>query len=158
MWILTALATSLLGVALHFLYDWFPSPLAALFSPINESVWEHLKLLFWPMLLGATFLARRSRNRPRLWSAFFAALLTAPALLLTAYYSLKAVGVERLWVDIVLYFICMFAGYALAWLLYRRRRPERIGGWLLMVVILYGASLILFTFAAPPLGIFQSPS
>ena len=84
MWILTAWITSLGGSALHFLYDWLPSPLTALFSPINESVWEHLKLLFWPMLLGATFLARRSKNRPRLWSAFFVALLATPAFLLSA--------------------------------------------------------------------------
>ena len=158
MWILTALATSLGGAALHFLYDLLPSPLTALFSPINESVWEHLKLLFWPMLLGAIFLSRRSRNRPRLWSAFFAALLAAPTFLLTAFYSLKAVGVEGLGLDIALYFVSMFAGYWLAWVLYRRKRPETAGGWLLMAVIVYGASLILFTFAAPPLPIFQSLS
>ena len=158
MWIFTALIASLAGAALHFLYDILPSPLTALFSPINESVWEHLKLLFWPMLCGAAGLSQRSRNKPRLWSAFFAALLATPAFLLTAYYLLKSFGVESLAVDIVLYFISMFAGFLLAWCLYRRKMPEKIGGWLLMVVILYGASLILFTFAAPNLPIFQSPS
>ena len=156
MWILTALVTSLGGAALHFLYDLLPGPLTALFSPINESVWEHLKLLFWPMLLGAVYLSRRSRNRPRLWSAFFAALLATPAFLLTAYYLLRAVGVEGLGLDIALYFISMFAGYWLAWGLYRRKQAENIGGWLLMAVIVYGASLILFTFAAPSLPIFRA--
>ena len=156
MWILTALVTSLGGAALHFLYDLLPGPLTALFSPINESVWEHLKLLFWPMLLGAVFLSRRSRNRPRLCSAFFAALLATPTLLLTSYYLLQAVGVESLAVDIALYFISMFAGYWLAWVLYRRKKPETIGGWLLMVAIVYCASLVLFTFAAPDLPIFRS--
>ena len=158
MWILTALVTSLGGTALHFLYDLLPSPLTALFSPINESVWEHLKLLFWPMLCGAAFLVRRSKNRPRLWSAFFAALLAAPSFLLTVYYLLKYFGVEGRVVDISLHFISMFAGFWLAWILYRRKIPEKIGGWLLMLVILYGASLILFTFAAPNLTIFQPPS
>ncbi len=158
MWILTALVASLAGAALHFLYDLLPSPLTALFSSINESVWEHLKLLFWPMLCGAAVLARRSKNKPRLWSAFFAALLAAPAFLLTAYYLLRSLGVEGLVVDIALYFVTMFAGFWLAWYLYRRKMPEKIGGWLLMVVILYGASLILFTFAAPELPIFQAPS
>ncbi len=157
MWILTALVTSLAGSALHFLYDLLPSPLTALFSPINESVWEHLKLLFWPILCGAVFLARRSQHRPRLWSAFFAALLAAPTLLLTAYYLLKALGVEGLAVDIGLYFLSMFASYWLAWLLYRGKKVEKLGGWLLMAVILYGASLILFSFAAPELPIFQAP-
>lgn len=33
------------GAALHFLYDVWPNPLTAVLAPVNESVWEHLKLL-----------------------------------------------------------------------------------------------------------------
>ena len=155
MWILVAVVTSVAGAALHFLYDLLPSVFSALISPINESVWEHLKLLFWPMLVGAAVLSGRAKNKPRLWGAFFAALLAAPAFLLTSYYGLKALGIESLAVDISLYFVSMFLGYALARYLYRKRKPENIAGFLLMLVILYGASLVLFTFAAPPLPIFQ---
>ena len=38
------------GAALHFLYDVWPNPLTAVLAPVNESVWEHLKLFFWPTL------------------------------------------------------------------------------------------------------------
>lgn len=38
------------GTLSHFLYEWTGSPLTAFFCPINESVWEHLKLLFFPFL------------------------------------------------------------------------------------------------------------
>ena len=41
----------LAGTGLHFLYDVCPVPLVGLFAPVNESVWEHLKLFFWPCLL-----------------------------------------------------------------------------------------------------------
>ena len=34
----------LAGTGLHFLYDVCPAPLVGLFAPVNESVWEHLKL------------------------------------------------------------------------------------------------------------------
>lgn len=44
----------LLGALLHFVYGWFNNPVVAVFGSINESVWEHLKLLFWPSLLMAT--------------------------------------------------------------------------------------------------------
>lgn len=30
----------------HFLYEWFPNPLFAIFFPVNESIWEHMKILF----------------------------------------------------------------------------------------------------------------
>lgn len=38
------------GVLNHFLYEWTGSGAVALFCPVNESTWEHLKLLFFPFL------------------------------------------------------------------------------------------------------------
>ena len=147
--------TSLSGTALHFLYDVLPTPLTALFSPINESVWEHLKLLFWPMLAGAVFLSRKKENKERFWSSFFLALLATPALLLLLFYGLKALGLESIALDITLYYICMLFGYYFARWLYKNKKPEKIGGFALMILILYVASLILFTFTAPDLPIFR---
>ena len=57
-WLLTALGAILAGAGLHFLWQALPNPLFALISPVNESVWEHLKLLYWPMLAAALVLAR----------------------------------------------------------------------------------------------------
>ena len=42
---------SAFGTLLHFLYEWFNCKFCALFSGVNESTWEHMKLLFFPMLL-----------------------------------------------------------------------------------------------------------
>ena len=48
------LFTSVTGTLLHFLFDWTGgNVLAAVFSAVNESIWEHMKLLFCPMLLFA---------------------------------------------------------------------------------------------------------
>lgn len=39
-----------LGTLLHFTFQWSnQNYLVALFSAVNESVWEHLKLVFFPM-------------------------------------------------------------------------------------------------------------
>ena len=56
--IVTWLAAILAGCALHFLYEWLPSAITALFSPVNESLWEHVKLVFWPLLGAALLLSR----------------------------------------------------------------------------------------------------
>ncbi len=158
MWFWTFVLTSLLGTALHFVYDVWPTVLVSVFAPINESVWEHLKLLFWPMLLGAAFLSRRKPNKERFWSSFFIALLATPPLLLLCFYGLKSIGIESAALDITLYYICMFLGYSLARWLYRKKKPESFGGFALMMLILYVSSLILFTFAAPDLPIFRDMS
>lgn len=50
------LFTIILGTLLHFFYEWSNgNPFVALFSPVNESVWEHLKLLFFPAFLYTLF-------------------------------------------------------------------------------------------------------
>ena len=64
----------LTGTLAHFLYDWSGRhAVVGLFSPVNESVWEHMKLLFFPMLLYALFMISRLKTEiPRLPSALWA--------------------------------------------------------------------------------------
>lgn len=31
---------------IHFLYDWLPNSLFSIFFPVNESIWEHMKLIY----------------------------------------------------------------------------------------------------------------
>ena len=41
------------GTLLHFVYDWSGgNQIAAAFSGVNESTWEHMKLLFFPLFLS----------------------------------------------------------------------------------------------------------
>ena len=155
-WIAAAVAAAV-GTALHFLYEVSPNLISALLSPVNESVWEHLKLLFWPTLGAAVVLSARAPCRIRLWSGFLTAQLAMPVFLLGAYYGLRAIGVHGLAVDIGLYYLTMFGGFFLAARLVRSGRAQRATGILLMLVMLYGASLVLFTFAAPPFGPFLPP-
>ncbi len=35
----------------HFLYEWLPCSLTAIFFPVNESIWEHMKMLFTSIIL-----------------------------------------------------------------------------------------------------------
>lgn len=54
--IVTVLFTLILGTLLHFTYEWSGNnQIVGTFSAINESTWEHLKLLFFPMLIFAIF-------------------------------------------------------------------------------------------------------
>ena len=56
--------TSLLGTLLHYLYDWLKESVwVAPFSGVNESTWEHMKLLFWPMFLYAIVESFFFKNR-----------------------------------------------------------------------------------------------
>ena len=59
--------TSAMGTFLHFLYDITEeNTIVSLFSAVNESTWEHMKLLFFPMfvysLFGYRFLSEEYEN------------------------------------------------------------------------------------------------
>ena len=42
------------GTLLHFTYEWSGNnPIVGIFSSINESTWEHLKLAFYPMFISS---------------------------------------------------------------------------------------------------------
>ncbi len=151
------LAAAVLGTAWHFLYTLLPCPLTALLAPVNESVWEHLKLLYFPPLaVGIVLSLRWPQARQRLWRGMAGALLAMPALLLGLYYGLTA-GFRvnaSLTFDIGLYYLVLAAGW---YSLYSMSRAERADAWFGPLVIaagVLGAALVVFTFAPPPLPIF----
>lgn len=39
----------------HFMYDFIPIEFFKIFFPVNESIWEHMKLLVTPVLIGSLF-------------------------------------------------------------------------------------------------------
>lgn len=56
----------LLASAWHFLYDLAPCPFVGSFAPVNESVWEHLKIVFYPFLIiwSIGYAFKSSRQNP----------------------------------------------------------------------------------------------
>ena len=37
----------------HFAYDLIPCKLTALFFPVNESIWEHMKIIYGVLIIGS---------------------------------------------------------------------------------------------------------
>jgi hypothetical protein len=52
--IISTIFVFILGTLLHFTYDWSNKNFfIGLFSAVNESTWEHLKLVFYPTLISS---------------------------------------------------------------------------------------------------------
>ena len=84
--LLTAfVVTTLAGACLHFLYVLLPNPVTALLAPVNESLWEHLKIFFWPYLAAALLLTRGGERGCRApW--MLSALLLCVVMLCAGYF------------------------------------------------------------------------
>lgn len=50
--ILGAILAFSLCFPLHFLYEKFPNFITSIFSPVNESIWEHMKIIFGSIILS----------------------------------------------------------------------------------------------------------
>ena len=153
--ILTGLAAVLLGTVLHSLYKWMPNAVTALVSPINESLWEHVKLLYWPYLLAAFWMSRGRPGGIRPW------LLTLPLMslfmLALSYGYHILLGGEAIWVDLVLYLVIMGIG---VWLPTRFSGPFSSIWWVLPMVLVLAMGLLigLFTLWPPQFLLFTDLS
>lgn len=157
---LSFLAAAGLGTVWHYLYELFPVPLTALLCPVNESVWEHLKLLFFPSLAVALFLDLRFSGPQRnFWSAVCFSALLGPLVLTCTFYTLTAgFGIRPLpGFDVPLYYVCLAIAWLFAYRLSRSGAAARYLGALVIGAGVFGAALIVFTIAAPPLPIFLPP-
>ncbi|SMC68898.1 DUF6512 family protein [Papillibacter cinnamivorans] len=148
----------LAGTGLHFLYTLFPNPVSAVFSPVQESVWEHLKMLYWPYLVAAILLTRnRQLKNAGYWGAHFAAMLVMVLIVVGGFYILSgALGVEGTAVDVALFVIALAVAFYLSYRMYSSEAARDCAGVLCFFVILLGAAIVLFTFLPPALPLFES--
>ena len=160
LFIIGFLFTAALGTLSHFLYDWSgQNIIVGLFTPINESIWEHIKLLFFPMLLFTLFAVYRyGKQNLRLAPALLWGILFGSLLIPMLYYTYTgAFGIHLSAIDITIYYVCALAAFLFAYLsLTNCTIPDAIFLPRLLVLTLF-AAFIVFTFVPPSLPLFTAP-
>lgn len=158
--LLRFLFISVLGVLLHFTYEWSGSnAVVGLFSAVNESTWEHLKLLFFPMLFLT--LLEMLFFGARLPSGYLPArvlgILAGMGMIVSGFYTIQGIlGRNYDVLNIALYFV----GVLVALLVENRqsfKASRRAFGYAAFLLLLLSVCFFVFTFCPPKLGIFLSP-
>ncbi|MBQ2735676.1 MAG: hypothetical protein IJF33_07560 [Clostridia bacterium] len=152
--------TSLGGTILHFLYDWLGKAIwIAPFSGVNESTWEHMKLLFWPMFIYAVIQSFFFRDRENFWCVKLRGIILGLLLIPVIFYTYNGViGKSPDWLNIAIFFISAAFAYLWETRLFnseklRCRSPKRAIAVLCVIALLF----VVFTFRTPQIGIFQDP-
>ena len=151
---------SLGGTLLHFLYDWFGGAVwIAPFSGVNESTWEHMKLLFWPMLAFSAVQSLFFRERKDFWCIKLRGTLLGLTLIPILFYTYNgAIGKSPDWLNIAIFFISAAVAYAYEVRLFNRPKATCNSPKAALFVLLAIAALfVAFTFLTPELGIFRDP-
>lgn len=149
------------GSLAHFLYDWTgKNKFVGLFTPVNESVWEHMKLLFFPMLVYSLFILCRHRDSHRcMFSSLLFGLLSGTFLIPILFYTYTfLIGRDIFILDIGIFIITVL----IAFLLSRKvslscsLRPYAL--FLCCLTGIFLLCFIVFTCRPPKLKIFEVPT
>ena len=149
------------GTILHFLYDWTGgSILAAPFSGINESTWEHMKLLYFPLFLFALVQSRFFRDRKNFWCVKLLGTALGLCLIPVLFYTLNGVfGKTADWVNITIFYVTTAAVYFTEYRLFSASRPKICRPKLTFAALcLMGVLFVVFTFLPPHIPLFQGPT
>ncbi len=153
------LFTSALGTFLHFLYDLSgESALVAPFSAINESTWEHMKILFFPILIFAIIESRLFKEYENFWCIKLKGILLGLLLIPVIFYTYNGViGMSPDFVNIAIFFISAAITF-----IYETKQFKKTPtpcnqtaalGTLVIIAVLFA----IFTFVPPALPLFISP-
>jgi hypothetical protein len=149
----------LAGSLFHFLFDWSGglAPVGVI-AAVNESVWEHFKIAFWPALIYAIieypFLKRYTNN-------FFIAkaigIYVMPVVIAAIFYAYTAIfGEEVLAVDILIFLVAVALGQLASYkILTLEQWPRWLCGLGVVMVVLLAVAYGVFTFYPPHLGVFR---
>ena len=154
------LFVAILGVLLHFTYEWSgKNTFVGFFSSVNESTWEHLKLLFFPMLLLTIWnLLKSSEKEPYFLPARTAGILAGMGFIVTVYYTITGIiGKNVDWINVIIFLLGVAFTFWTEKKLYKKKLFD---GILFPIIILAGLMIlfIVFTINPPEIGLFKDRS
>lgn len=162
-WEVMGLFTTLvLGNLLHFVYDWTgQNTVAAAFAAVNESTWEHMKLLAVPWIVWSLieWLALRGQGGNVL-SARAAGLLAGLVLIPAAFYTYQGVLGQNIdWVNILIFQTAVLLAFTVSWVMRSKeclsdKRWQAMG---LVILLLVWALFVWWTYRTPQLAVFTDP-
>lgn len=165
--IIKILLYQIIFLVVHYLYDWFPNSVTYLFGATNESVFQHMKAVFYAYLLltGFEYALLQGAIRSKinfLYGRMFCASIM-PLLMMTYFLTgpaffvkIEGVALEILFANLALialsFSIFMLEGYF--------EKSEPAGGLKVVILVLFALTLIelvIFSYRLPWFDIFASP-
>ena len=161
LWQLAGLTfTAVFGTLFHFLYAWTDIIAFAPFCAVNESTWEHMKIMFFPMFFFALIqYAFGGKEVDGFWCVKLIGTLIGVTLIPVFFYTYNgAFGTSPDWLNILIFFLSSFLAYFVEYLLFKRENACKLPSAVSLVILIAIAVLfILFTFIPPQLPLFQDP-
>ncbi len=160
--LLEFLIIGIVGTLWHFIYEWSgDNAVVGIIAPVNESVWEHLKLLFFPTVIYSVIEYFILKDRPENYIAastlgLFAGMLA----IVTFFYTYTGIlGYNVSALDILSFFIGLFTMLIIKKRILRKKtfcsKTAKYAS--LFFIILTSVLFGIWTFSPPSIGVFTPP-
>jgi hypothetical protein len=149
------------GTVLHFAFEWSGGAIpVAPIAAVNESVWEHLKLGFWPALVYAALeYSRFGKSANNFSFAKTIGIYLIPITIVVLFYAYTAIlGHDLLIADIAIFVVAIIVGQLVSYkLLMASPLPARLNRFAPIALAVLGILFVLFTFYPPQVPLFRDP-
>lgn len=128
--IINVLGIFLLSFLSHFAYDLFPNTLTSIFFPVNESIFEHTKMIFTTMMIYGIieyFILKKEQRKNFLSALLISALITIIVLVLifTPYFYLSGKS-ENMIITLIIYFISIVVGQIFSYFILNSKKEYNV--------------------------------
>ncbi len=152
----------LLSFIAHFIYNIFPNPLFSIFFPVNESIWEHMKMLFTAIIIYGLidYLLLKKFKVPSsnyLVSLFVTAILSIPIYLII-YLPIYHFTGENMFLNIGLLFLVIIITQILSYYILKENKYQNLNYVAIIGIILVYIILGILTYYPPLNDLFFDPS
>lgn len=152
----------ILGALSHFVYEWTgDNKIIGFFFSTNESIWEHLKLLFFPTLYYSVFEYFTAKEKPENYiPAVVISVICGMLTIVVCFYTIKGIlGYSIDFVNILIFYIGLIAMLIKKTKIIKSKKySNTISFWIFLILGIIIAILFIFwTYNPLSLGIFTPP-
>lgn len=158
--VIGAIFVLITGTLSHFLYKWTNyNFVIGLFTPVNESTWEHMKLIFFPMLLYSLFMMiKLNKEHICTPSSLSSGILLGTLLIPVIFYTYTGIlGYNIFILDLLTFAVSVLAAFYTVYRLALSCRMQRYTILLCGLIIVMTICFLLFTYYPPDIGLFAVP-
>ena len=158
--IIVVLVCLVLGTLLHFTYEWSgEDKIVAIYSAVNESTWEHLKLVFYPMTIMAiigTFVIKKQKNNN--WAVQAIGILTSMTFITVFIYTFtEIIGKNFAILDIASFIVAILLGEYVTYKIITSEKKYDMEKISIVLIIALFLSFLVYTYNPPKIQYFKDP-
>lgn len=142
----------------HFMYEWFPNILTSIFFPVNESIWEHMKMLYTAIIIGGLIeyiiIRKKDVKANNIFLSLFLKALTSIPIFLTIYLPLYYLTGENMVLNIGVMILTLIIVEILSYYLLKNKRISIKPTLSLLLIIISYIIFSLLTYYPPKNNLF----